>query len=76
MRFESSSELEEPGSTVIVRKENSGWGSLDANVGFNFGKHYSVTMNLVNLTDKKFSTSTENLLAAGRSIRVKLGIEF
>lgn len=75
VRFESGSELEEPGSSVIVREENSGWGSLDANIGFNFGKHYSVTMNLVNLMDKKFSTSTENLLAAGRSVRIKLGIE-
>jgi hemoglobin/transferrin/lactoferrin receptor protein len=75
VRFESSSELEEPGSTVIVKKENSGWGSLNADVGFNFGKHYSATMNLFNLTDKKYSTSTENLLAAGRSIRVKLAIE-
>jgi hemoglobin/transferrin/lactoferrin receptor protein len=75
LRFESGSELEEPGSTVIVREENSGWGSLDANIGFNFGSHYSVTMNLVNLMDKKYTTSTENLLAAGRSIRLKLGIE-
>lgn len=75
VRFESSSELEEPGSSVIVREENSGWGSLNANVGYNFGKHYSVTMNLINLTDKKFSTATENLLAAGRSVRIRLGIE-
>jgi hemoglobin/transferrin/lactoferrin receptor protein len=75
VRFESDSKLEEPGSSVIVVKDNAGWGTLNADIGIKFGERYRIGMNLVNLLDKEYSSSTENLLAPGRSIRVRLALQ-
>jgi hemoglobin/transferrin/lactoferrin receptor protein len=54
---------------------HSGWGTLNTNINLATPSHYKVALQLVNLTDKKYSGSTENLFAPGRSVRLLLSAE-
>jgi hemoglobin/transferrin/lactoferrin receptor protein len=71
-RFASSAD--ERTSAVNV-DHHSGWGTLNTNINFSTPKHYKAALQLVNLTDKAYSGSTESLYAPGRSIRLLLSAE-
>ena len=74
-RFASSADEKSVAGRRIVEEAHPGWGTLNANINFATPKRYKVGLQLVNLTDKKYSTSTENLFAPGRSVRLLLSAE-
>ena len=56
LRGETGSDLKEPGSARAVLEEQSGWVTLNAALGFQFGspEQYRLSAELANLTDKKY----------------------
>lgn len=74
-RFASSVDEKSVSGRTIVEEAHSGWGTLNATINFATPHRYKVGLQLVNLTDKKYSTSTENLFAPGRSVRLLLSAE-
>jgi hemoglobin/transferrin/lactoferrin receptor protein len=74
-RFASSADEKSISGSRIVEEAHPGWGTLNMNINFATPERYKVGLQLVNLTDKKYSTSTENLFAPGRSIRLLLSAE-
>jgi len=72
VRAESKAdETEEDGK----EHHNDGWGTVNLEVGADY-QNYRLLLSLANLTDKKYSTSMENLWAAERSVQVKLIANF
>lgn len=54
--------------------QKPGWASLNLSLGLDIGskKRHKVILELSNITDKRYTTSTENVLAEGRSAMIKL----
>lgn len=75
LRGETHSKRVEPSSTGSpTLQSDDGWVTLNLNGGVRFGerKQFSLVMDLDNLTDKRYSTSSENLLAPGRNASVRV----
>ncbi len=75
IRFSSSSDELFVAGRTLQEESHAGWGTLNANINFATSSHYKVALQLVNLTDKQYSTSTENLFAPGRSVRLMLSAD-
>jgi hemoglobin/transferrin/lactoferrin receptor protein len=73
LRGETSSDLEEPGSARSSLNEKDGWLTANLATGIEFGqkRQYQLSLELVNLTDKSYIASTENLYGVERSIAAK-----
>ena len=78
LRGESSSDLKEPGTSRDVIEDKGGWGTINLSSGVEFGRDnaYRLTLNLLNLADKKYIASTENLYGAERSVAMKLSLNW
>ncbi len=79
LRGEDASELEEPGSSVrTVVEDKHGWVTVNLATGLDFGQRqqYQLTLELLNLTDKEYIASTENLYGAERSAALKFTLNF
>jgi hemoglobin/transferrin/lactoferrin receptor protein len=78
LRGETSSSLEEPGTTRAVLEDKDSWVTLNVAAGLDLGQRsqYQLALELQNLTDKSYITSTENLYAPERSLAVKLTIDW
>ncbi|WP_162846185.1 TonB-dependent receptor plug domain-containing protein [Seongchinamella sediminis] len=74
LRGESDSSLKEPGSSRDVLEDKTGWATLNLAMGLSFGGEgqHQLTLNLLNLADKSYIPSTENLYGAERSLQAKL----
>ncbi len=77
MRGESAADEEVPGRSGPVIESNAGWVTYNLAAGTEFGAEgqFRLALELQNLGDKKYSTATENLFAAERSVAVKLTAE-
>jgi hemoglobin/transferrin/lactoferrin receptor protein len=73
VRGESSSDVEEPDSIRNELDEKDSWVTVNLATGIDFGsqRQYQVALELVNLTDKSYIASTENLYGVERSIAAK-----
>lgn len=78
LRGESSSKLEEPGTVRDVLEDKTGWMTVNLSSGVEFGnnKQYQLSVDLLNIADKKYIASTENLYGAERSIALKLSLNW
>ncbi len=78
VRSESSADEETPNGTGSDVEGNSGWSTFNLSSGYSFGENhqYKAVVDLFNMTDKSYSTATENLLAPGRHIRLKFTASF
>lgn len=75
LRGETHSKRVEPSSTGSPElRTDSGWVTLNLSGGVQFGarRQFSLVMDLENLADKRYSTSSENLLAPGRSASARV----
>ena len=74
LRGESSSDLEEPGTVRGVLEEKDSWVTVNIAAGLEFGhkQQYQWSLELLNLTDKSYIASTENLYGVERSVTTKL----
>lgn len=74
-RFADAAEYESS-SNVVDR--TPGWMTLNLGTGLTFGKNrqHTLALNLNNLLDKRYSTSTESIPMAGRSAVVSLNVAF
>jgi hemoglobin/transferrin/lactoferrin receptor protein len=77
LRGETDSSVEEPDTVRSVLDDKSGWVTVNASAGIEFGEDikYRAVLNLVNLTDKSYIASTENLYGAERSAVIKLTVD-
>jgi hemoglobin/transferrin/lactoferrin receptor protein len=73
LRGESSSDVEEPDSIRNELDEKDSWVTVNMATGIDFGrdKQYQLALELVNLSDKSYIASTENLYGVERSIAAK-----
>ena len=73
LRGESGSDVEEPDSIRNDLDEKDSWVTANIAAGTDFGrdKQYQLALELVNLGDKSYIASTENLYGAERSIAAK-----
>jgi hemoglobin/transferrin/lactoferrin receptor protein len=73
LRGESSSDVEEPDSIRNELEEKDSWVTVNLATGIDFGpqRQYQVALELLNLTDKSYIASTENLYGVERSIAAK-----
>ncbi len=78
LRGETSSNLEEPGTVRDVLADKSGWVTANLSTGTEFGadRQYRLSVDLLNLSDKKYIASTENLYGAERSVAMKLSLNW
>ena len=78
LRGESSSDLEEPGTVRDLLAEKSSWVTANLSAGMDLGREsqYRLSVDLFNLTDKKYIASTENLYGAERSVAMKLSLDW
>lgn len=78
LRGETASDLEEPGTVRNVLEEKSGWVTVNFSSGVEFGQddQYQLSIDLLNLTDKTYIASTENLYGAQRSVAMKLSLNW
>ncbi len=77
LRGESSSTLAEPGGLRDALNDKKSWLSINLAAGANFGsqQQYQLSLELINLADKSYIASTENLYGAERSLAVKISVE-
>jgi hemoglobin/transferrin/lactoferrin receptor protein len=77
LRGESSSQLKEPGTSRDVLEDKNNWLTLNMAGGVKYGsrEQYQLALELHNLNDESYITSTENLYAAERSVAVKFTVE-
>ena len=73
VRGETDSDLEEPGSIRGALSEKDGWLTANLATGISFGKEqrYQLSLELINLADKSYIASTENLYGVERSAAAK-----
>lgn len=73
LRGETSSDLEEPGSARSSLNKKDSWLTANFAAGIELGekRQYQLSLELVNLTDKSYIASTENLYGVERSIAAK-----
>ena len=78
LRGESSSQLTEPGTVRSVLEDKDSWVTVNFDTGIHFGaeQQYRFTLNLLNLTDKEYIASTENLYGAERSVALKFTLNW
>ena len=78
MRGETSSALEEPGTTRTVLEDKDSWATFNIAAGTEFGEQqqYKLALELYNLTDKSYIASTENIYGAERSVSVKFTVDW
>ncbi|WP_238946919.1 TonB-dependent receptor plug domain-containing protein [Seongchinamella unica] len=78
LRGESESSLKEPGSSRDVLEDKVGWATINLATGLAFGarQQHQFTLNLLNLADKSYIPSTENLYGAERSLQAKFTFNF
>ena len=78
LRGETSSELTEPGSVRDVLEDKDSWVTINLATGMDFGseQQYQVALELLNLSDKSYIASTENLYGAERSIAAKFTLNW
>ncbi|MCB1699814.1 MAG: TonB-dependent receptor [Pseudomonadales bacterium] len=78
LRGESSSKLEEPDTVRDTLDDKSGWVTVNLSTGVEFGSNnqYQLSMDLLNLTDKEYIASTENLYGSERSVAMKLSLNW
>jgi len=78
LRGESDSDLEEPGTVRSILEEKDSWVTVNIATGMEFGReqNYRLALELLNLTDKSYIASTENLYGAERSAAVKLTLNW
>ncbi|MBD3647468.1 MAG: TonB-dependent receptor, partial [Pseudomonadales bacterium] len=69
-RFESSSEETVLTSHGLDTETNDGWATWNADVNLYWNDRFQITGSLRNITDKKYSSATENLLAPGRHLQL------
>lgn len=74
-RFASSADEKSLSGRSIVEETNPGWGTLNLSISFVARNRFKMALQLVNLMDKKYASSTENLLSPGRSARVLFSAE-
>ncbi len=74
LRGETSSELKEPGSSRSVLDDKDSWLTANIATGMDLGRErqYQLALELLNLTNKSYIASTENLYGAERAVAVKL----
>lgn len=75
-RFESSSEEAVLTSHGLDTETNDGWATWNADINFVWKDGYRITASLANITDKEYSSATENLLAPGRHLALGFRAEF
>ena len=75
-RFSSQTEERTLVRNAFVDEAFAGYGTINANFNLITPKHFKVALQLTNLTDKKYSTGTENLYAKGRSAALLLVLKF
>ncbi len=73
LRGESRSDVEEPGSIRDVLDEKDSWVTVNFTTGMDFGakQQYQLALEFMNLSDKSYIASTENLYGVERSIAAK-----
>jgi len=73
LRGESGSDVEEPGSIRDELDEKDSWVTVNVATGIDFGaqRQYQLALEFVNLSDKSYIASTENLYGVERSIAAK-----
>jgi len=78
LRGETSSDLREPDTVRDTLDDKASWVTANIAAGMNFGKaeQYQLSLELNNLTDKRYVASTENLYGAERSAAVKFTIDW
>jgi hemoglobin/transferrin/lactoferrin receptor protein len=71
----ASSDADELDAEVV--EQSAGWGTLNARLGVEFGgkRQYRLILDLLNLGDKSYSSSTENIPANGRSAVIQLVLD-
>ncbi|MBT4518577.1 MAG: TonB-dependent receptor [Halieaceae bacterium] len=77
LRGESNSKEVEPGSSVPVEKEKTGWVTINLAAGIALGDRdqYRLGIELFNLGNKSYTESSENLWAPKRSASVKFSVD-
>lgn len=75
IRSESNADEAEPGQIIEHR---GGWTTFNFAAGTQFGskQQYQLSAELINLSDKSYTTATENLFAKGRSAVIKMTAKF
>ncbi|RLA44598.1 MAG: hypothetical protein DRQ97_11085, partial [Gammaproteobacteria bacterium] len=78
LRGESSSDLKEPGTVRSVLDDKDSWVTANIATGMDLGRErqYQLALELLNLTDKSYIASTENLYGAERSVALKLTLNW
>jgi len=78
LRGESGSDVEEPGSVRDVLEEKDSWVTANIATGMDFGREgqYQLALEFVNLTDKSYIASTENLYGVERSVALKFTVDW
>jgi outer membrane receptor for ferric coprogen and ferric-rhodotorulic acid len=76
LRGETSSKLQEPGSSAVVESRES-WVTINLASGLEFGAHrqYQLSVNLLNLSNKQYIPSAENLYGIERSINLNFTLD-
>jgi hypothetical protein len=77
-RGESGSDLEEPGSVRDELGKKDSWLTANIAAGIDLGREgqYQLTLELLNLGDKSYIASTENLYGAERSVAAKFTVNW
>jgi hemoglobin/transferrin/lactoferrin receptor protein len=77
LRGESSSQSKEPGSSRNDLEDKDSWITVNFASGITFGERdqYQLGLELLNLTDKEYIASSENLYGAERSAAVKFTLD-
>ena len=78
LRGESRSDLREPGTVRNVLEAKSSWVTANLATGVDLGPEgrYQLGLDLLNLTDKRYIASGENVYGAHRSVALKLAINW
>ena len=77
LRGETSSEIEEPGSSRAVVEDRASWTTLNMAGGLAMGEReqYKLSLELHNLLDETYVASAENLYGPERSVSVKFTVD-
>lgn len=78
LRGESSSDIEEPATVRSELDAKAGWLTANLAAGVDLGarRQYQLALQLLNLNNKTYIASGENLYGAERSVAVKLTLNF
>jgi hemoglobin/transferrin/lactoferrin receptor protein len=78
LRGESKSDVEEPDTVRSVLDAKKSWVTANLTTGVSFGRDgmYQLGLDLLNLADKSYIASTENLYGAERSVALKFTVDW